>query len=56
MKNRLLLILFFPLFCTAQQFADKEYYLVDSLNLRELSVPDKEVINNFLKKFHFNLT
>jgi tetratricopeptide (TPR) repeat protein len=36
----------------AQDFADKEYYLVDSLVLEDLSEGDRELLNNSLKKFH----
>ena len=36
----------------AQEFADKEYYLVDSLVLEELSETDKLLIDSCLKVFH----
>ena len=36
----------------AQEYADKEYYLVDSLDLEELSVIDKELLEKVLTEFH----
>ncbi|MDG1476047.1 MAG: tetratricopeptide repeat protein [Vicingaceae bacterium] len=36
----------------AQKYADKAYYLVDSLNLGELSNTDKEIIESSLKVYH----
>ena len=35
-----------------QNFANKDYYLVDSLNLSELSKPDLEILDQSLKQFH----
>ncbi len=35
-----------------QTYADKEYYLVDSLELNKLSKDDKEVISSALTKYH----
>jgi len=37
---------------TAQEYADKEYYLIDSLVLEELSEGDRELLNNSLKEYH----
>ncbi|MCO6500303.1 MAG: hypothetical protein J5I47_08005 [Vicingus serpentipes] len=42
----------FSLSVYSQQFADKEYYLVDSLILEELSVNDAKLIDSILKKYH----
>lgn len=36
----------------AQQYADKEYYLVDSLILEELSTSDKDIIEKSLTNYH----
>ena len=36
----------------AQEFADKEYYLIDSLVLEELSEGDKELLKTSLDKYH----
>jgi two-component sensor histidine kinase/Tfp pilus assembly protein PilF len=36
----------------AQKYADKAYYLVDSLVLEELTEGDKKLIDNSLKKYH----
>ena len=38
--------------CFAQNYADKEYYLVDSLDLDELADPDIELLNSSLKLYH----
>ena len=38
--------------CFAQKYADKEYYLVDSLDLNELNENDKQLIRSSLKKYH----
>jgi len=35
-----------------QTYADKKYYLVDSLELNKLSEDDKEIINSALTKYH----
>jgi tetratricopeptide (TPR) repeat protein len=49
---------FFGLFCfialsfSAQQFANKNFYLVDSLILTELTQEDKKLIDSTLNKFH----
>ncbi|NQX99254.1 MAG: hypothetical protein HRT73_15455, partial [Flavobacteriales bacterium] len=39
-------------YCNAQNFADKDYYLVDSLVLEELAKSDKELLENSLKLYH----
>jgi len=36
----------------SQTYADKEYYLIDSLNLKELSVDDKKLIDTSLDLYH----
>lgn len=36
----------------SQDFADKEYYLVDSLDLNTLSQPDRSVIDSLLNEYH----
>jgi len=36
----------------SQNFADKSYYLIDSLNLEKLSLKEQKLINNSLKSFH----
>jgi tetratricopeptide (TPR) repeat protein len=47
------ILLFFISFNgVAQKLADKEYYLVDSLVLEELSEGDKNLLENSLKEFH----
>ena len=52
MKNTLLLIFLFPLLVFSQQFADKEYYLVDSLVLSNISKSDKHLIDSCLAIYH----
>ncbi len=53
MKNLIYIFLFFfSLNGVAQQFAEKEYYLIDSLVLEELSEPDLVLLNNSLKLYH----
>lgn len=53
MKNLIYIFLFvLPLQGVAQKFADKEYYLVDSLVLEDLSVIDRKLIENCLKNYH----
>jgi serine phosphatase RsbU (regulator of sigma subunit) len=47
-----ILFLFLPFVGLTQKYADKDYYLVDSLNLDELSNSDKEIIESSLKIFH----
>jgi len=37
---------------TSQQFADKEYYLVDKLVLEELSEADRKILESSLKMYH----
>jgi serine phosphatase RsbU (regulator of sigma subunit)/Tfp pilus assembly protein PilF len=36
----------------SQDFADKEYYLVDSLDLNTLSQPDRSAIDSLLNEYH----
>lgn len=45
-------MLLLPVSSYAQDFADKEYYLVDSLELGKLSEDDKEIISSALAKYH----
>jgi tetratricopeptide (TPR) repeat protein len=53
MKNLLYIILLLISFNgVAQKYADKAYYLVDSLVLEELTEGDKKLIDNSLKKYH----
>jgi tetratricopeptide (TPR) repeat protein len=53
MKNLIYIILFLNSFNgIAQKYADKAYYLVDSLVLEELTEGDKKLIDNSLKKYH----
>ncbi|MFB0924012.1 MAG: tetratricopeptide repeat protein, partial [Vicingaceae bacterium] len=53
MKYLLYIILFLNSFNgVAQKYADKAYYLVDSLVLEELTEGDKKLIDNSLKKYH----
>lgn len=47
-----LFLLFVSINGSAQIFADKNYYLVDSLNLEELSESHRELIENSLKQYH----
>lgn len=39
-------------FLFAQTFGDKDYFLIDSLNIRELSESDKSILNEALNKYH----
>ncbi len=39
-------------FASAQKFGDEDYYLIDSLNLDELSVADSSLIYRALEKYH----
>lgn len=51
----LILFLFFVgnfQFLNAQEFADKKFYLIDSLKLETLSKNDRELIDTTLKKLH----
>ena len=55
--RRLTLILFLFFignfqFLNAQEFADKKFYLVDSLELKSLSEKDKNTINSLLTVYH----
>lgn len=36
----------------AQTFGDKDYFLIDSLNVDDLSEADKDILNQALNKFH----
>jgi serine phosphatase RsbU (regulator of sigma subunit)/tetratricopeptide (TPR) repeat protein len=47
-----ILLFLFPFGGIAQTFADKEYYLIDSLVLEELTDSDKELIENSIKVYH----
>jgi len=46
------LIIFISNTSYAQNYGDKEYYLIDSLNLDELSKNDSELIEQTLKTYH----
>ncbi len=48
----ILFSLCFSTFCLAQNFADKEYYLVDSLILENISAEEKSNLEAALKAFH----
>ena len=52
--NKILLILFSLLLfnVNAQEFADKEFYLVDSLVLEDLSEYDRILLDSILEKYH----
>ena len=53
MKRILLIILcFFNMMSNAQQFADKQFYLVDSLVIDSVSSRDKAVLDSSLNLFH----
>lgn len=39
-------------FLFAQNFGDKDYFLIDSLNITELSESDKSILNEALNKYH----
>jgi tetratricopeptide (TPR) repeat protein len=53
MKHITFIILFFISFSTfAQEFADKEYYLVDSLKLERLSKQDSQLLDSCLNIYH----
>ncbi len=45
-------VLLISISITAQNFADKEYYLVDSLNIDNLPEQDKVLLEIALKKYH----
>ncbi len=47
-----ILLLLISLQGVAQKFADKEYYLVDSIVLKELSATNKQLIDSCLKVYH----
>ena len=52
MKKIVFILFFIPVILFAQKFADKDYYLVDSLNLKELSKADRTILDSCLMKFH----
>lgn len=54
MKKNILHLLFFilPFIGVAQNYAPKDYYLIDSLDLNQLSEEDKELLEESLKIFH----
>lgn len=55
MKKHLYILILFGLMMhqlSAQPFADKKYYLVDSLDLTKLTPEDKILIENSLKVYH----
>ena len=47
-----ILFLFSYTIIVAQNYADKEYYLIDSLDLKALSTEDSKLLKTFLKEFH----
>ena len=52
-KHIIYILLFLISFnLVAQEFADKEYYLVDSLVLEELTEGDRELLESSLKAYH----
>jgi serine phosphatase RsbU (regulator of sigma subunit) len=46
------LILFISINLNAQNYGDKKFYLIDSLNLDEISASDKELIDTSLALYH----
>ncbi len=56
MRFKILILLLFPLFAFSQQFADKNYYLIDSLALEELSSFDRHLIDSCLSIYHSETT
>lgn len=46
------LLVVYPNFLIAQNFADKHYYLIDSLVLEKVSINDKELIDSALVLYH----
>lgn len=53
LKHFLFSIIFlFVIQTNGQTYADKKYYLVDSLELNKLSKDDKEIVNSALTKYH----
>ena len=57
LKKRILLLslcLSYSFFthCFAQTFGDKDYFLIDSLNLAELSDDDRDILNKALNSYH----
>ena len=47
-----ILILFSSIPTFAQNFADKDYYLIDSLDLKSFSSEDKKLLTKYLKEYH----
>ena len=56
MRNLIIVFCFFSVFGNAQEYADKEYYLVDSLNLNALSEFEKSIIDSCVSLFHSKKT
>ena len=56
MKNHLVLLVFLicfvQLYGNSQIYADKEYYLIDSLNLEELTDSDVQLLDSALNLYH----
>ena len=52
MKWLFILVLFISSSVVAQNYGDKKYYLVDSVDLDDLSPDDIKIINESLKKYH----
>jgi tetratricopeptide (TPR) repeat protein len=53
LKNTIcFLIFFFSCFSSSAQFANKKYYLIDSLDLSQLSEKDKLAVDSLLKVYH----
>ncbi len=52
MKSTFFLLLLLPLFAFTQEFADKNYYLIDSLVLEDLSDDDRILIDSCLNEYH----
>jgi serine phosphatase RsbU (regulator of sigma subunit)/Tfp pilus assembly protein PilF len=56
-ENKLKALVYITLFLIsfngiAQQFADKQYYLIDSLDLEKLTPQDKKLLTSSLEKYH----
>jgi hypothetical protein len=45
-------VLFLPVCSSAQKYGEKDFYLIDSLNLKILSERDKKLIDTSLVKYH----
>ena len=48
----LCLLFLFPIILEAQKFADKSYYIIDSLILEELVDSDKHLLDSALSLYH----